>query len=126
MIRKKTFIVPITLFLLFSTLVIKAQVPVNEAPAAPLSKDILASLDSLMNQFHEKNSCYKPQDAEKMNIYGFNSLDLPKYSDSVIKYRLSLLESGIPLDYNRYVRPYIDLYAIRKKDLTSKILALSQ
>src|SRR5687768_1577953 len=109
MIRNKTFIVPITVFLLFSSLVVNAQVIGPEAGAAPISKDILASLDSLMNLFHEKNSCTKPLDTEKMNVYGFNSHDIPKYSDSVILYRLSLLESAIPLDYNRFVRPYIDL-----------------
>ncbi len=61
-----------------------------------------------------------------LNIYGFEETDVPIYADSVIAYRLSLLESEIPMDYNEYVRPYVNLYTVRKRNLSSKILAWSK
>lgn len=85
---------------------------------------IIATLDSLTHAFHiSKNP--SPVLSE-MNTYGFCEEDIPRYSDSVINYRLSMLESPIPLEYNEHVRGFIDLYAVRKRQLTSKILALSR
>lgn len=85
---------------------------------------IVASLDSLTNAFHLKYTDSKTID--DMNVYGFNEDDIPRYTDSTISYRLSLLESEIPLEYNQHVKGFIDLYAIRKRVLTSKILTLSK
>ncbi|MCU0423209.1 MAG: transglycosylase SLT domain-containing protein [Bacteroidia bacterium] len=61
-----------------------------------------------------------------LNIYGFEENDVPMYADSVVAYRLSLLESEIPLEYNEYVKPYVNLYTVRKRNLSSKILAWSK
>ncbi len=85
---------------------------------------IVASLDSLTNAFHLKYTDSKS--IGDMNVYGFNENDIPRYTDSTIRYRLSLLESEIPLEYNQHVKGFIDLYAIRKRELTSKILILSK
>lgn len=85
---------------------------------------IVASLDSLTNAFHLKYTDTKT--IGDMNVYGFNEDDIPRYTDSTISYRLSLLESEIPLEYNQHVKGFIDLYAIRKRMLTSKILTLSK
>ncbi|HLP33983.1 MAG TPA: hypothetical protein VK202_10940, partial [Bacteroidia bacterium] len=95
-------------------------------PAATSAEEerIVAALDSLYNAFHAHRT--DKRTAGDLNIYGFNELDIPQYSDSVIKYRLSLLESPIAMDYNEHVQGFINLYAIRKRNLTSKVLALSK
>jgi membrane-bound lytic murein transglycosylase D len=95
-------------------------------PAATSAEEerIVAALDSLYNAFHAHRT--DKRTAGDLNIYGFNELDVPQYSDSVIKYRLSLLESPIAMDYNEHVQGFINLYAIRKRNLTSKVLALSK
>jgi len=51
---------------------------------------------------------------------------VPVYSDSAYAYRLSLLETEIPLIYNQQVRAYIDLYTMRKRELVTRILAWSK
>jgi membrane-bound lytic murein transglycosylase D len=61
-----------------------------------------------------------------LNIYGFEENEVPVYSNEDIKTRLSLLETEIPLDYNDQVRPYIDLYTVRKRKLLAKVLTLSK
>jgi membrane-bound lytic murein transglycosylase D len=37
-----------------------------------------------------------------------------------------MMESGIPLDYNNHVKGFINLYGVRKKELTERILTLSK
>jgi membrane-bound lytic murein transglycosylase D len=61
-----------------------------------------------------------------LNIYGYNEEDVPVFSDSAYAYRLSLLETEVPLEYNEYVKSYIDLYAFRRRKLVSKVLAQSR
>lgn len=88
------------------------------------NEEMLAMVDS--NTIRVRNKLY-PQVAQgDLNIYGFEETDVPVYADSVYQYRLSLLESDIPMDYNQYVRPYIDLYTIRKRKLSAKVLAWSK
>src|ERR1043166_5030236 len=61
-----------------------------------------------------------------LNTYGFEDNDVPVFSDSAYAYRLSTLETEIPLQYNDQVRAYIDLYTIRKRELVGRILAWSK
>ncbi|MDQ3051321.1 MAG: transglycosylase SLT domain-containing protein [Bacteroidota bacterium] len=52
--------------------------------------------------------------------------DLPYYSDDIYRQRMSQLYSPIPLEYNDEVKKYIELYAYRKRELTSRMMGLSQ
>ncbi len=93
-------------------------------PKYTADMETLALVDS--NTLRIKNKLYPQVSAGDLNIYGFEENDIPVYADSVYAYRLSILESEIPLEYNQYVRPYIDLYTIRRRKLSSKILTWSK
>ncbi len=84
----------------------------------------LASIDS--NTIKLNNKLYPTVWKGDLNIYGFDENEVPIYSNEDIKGRIALIESEIPLDYNEYVRPYIDLYTVRKRLLLSKVLTLSK
>lgn len=101
-----------------------AQAPVASLTTRPNSDVVMGHLDSAMAVFHDKHYSFK-DDIEKLNIYGFDTTDVPTYSADVISYRLDMLESPIPLTYNQYVKGYIDLYAVKKKKLTQHILTWS-
>lgn len=90
----------------------------------PADEQQLAQIDS--NTLKWRNKLFPSVSQGDLNIYGFEETDVPIYADSVYAYRLALLESEVPMDYNEYVRPYIDLYTIRRRKLSSKILAWSQ
>lgn len=71
------------------------------------------------------------------NVIRFNSLDEfgsgvsangsgPRYSAEIYQQRISKITSPIPLEYNEQVAQYIDLYANRKRGLTSRVLGLSK
>ncbi len=58
----------------------------------------VARIDS--NTVNWRSKLYPTMDAGELNIYGFDEGDIPVYSDSVYAFRLSLLETEIPLEYN--------------------------
>ncbi|HEX5001970.1 MAG TPA: transglycosylase SLT domain-containing protein [Bacteroidia bacterium] len=53
------------------------------------------------------------------------SSNIPHYSDEIYRQRMSKIITPIPLEYNEQVSKYIDLYAYRKRGLTSRVLGLS-
>lgn len=84
----------------------------------------LATIDS--NTVKLRNKLFPIVWQGDLNVYGFEENEVPVYSNEDIKTRLSLLETEIPLDYNDQVRPYIDLYTVRKRKLLAKVLTLSK
>ncbi|MBL7914336.1 MAG: transglycosylase SLT domain-containing protein [Bacteroidia bacterium] len=70
------------------------------------------------------------------NVIRFNSqntlgdgkttkVDIPVYSDEIYAQRMSKLSSPIPLTFNAEVKKYIELYAYKRRELTSRVLGLS-
>ncbi len=88
---------------------------------------IAASLDSLANlKFFEGYDCASAKEIE--NIFGFTSGFVPVYADSVYYNRIKKLNAAttVNLTYNQYVRDYIELYAVRKRALTERVMGLAQ
>jgi membrane-bound lytic murein transglycosylase D len=84
---------------------------------------IAANLDSLAHlTFFEKG-----YDFVKSPVYHFSTDSIPWYSDKVFDDRMAKLDANSPfgLVYNNVVRSYIEMYAVRKRALTSRMLALS-
>lgn len=59
------------------------------------------------------------------NAYGFGPNEIVTYSDSVYAARVCEIPSAIPLEYDDAVQDYINLYAMRKKDLTERMIGKS-
>lgn len=110
------------IFALFPFLGIQAQ-SLFEGPNAE-TRYRIAQIDS--NTLKLRSKMYPSVYQGDLNIYGYNNGDVPVFTDSAYAYRLSLLETEIPLEYNKHVRSYIDLYAVRKRKLVSKVLATSK
>ncbi|HLP20671.1 MAG TPA: transglycosylase SLT domain-containing protein [Chitinophagales bacterium] len=51
---------------------------------------------------------------------------IPKYTEAEIREKLKLVPAIVPLNYNQYVKSFIDLFAYRKRGLMSRCLANSQ
>lgn len=118
------------LFLPFSVLLGQIKQPVDTSSKEfDFIKDdfIAASLDSLANlKYFEGYECASDKEIE--NIFGFTPGFVPVYSDSVYYDRLRKLDASTPikLTYNQYVRDYIELYAIKKRALTERVMGLAQ
>ncbi len=97
------------------------------AQSIAIDDPVVAVLDSLVNI----KICQKPivnNDGFKKKLFFFSEDSIPQYSDAIYESRLAKLDAESPFDliYNSHVKNFIDLYAIKKRDLTSKALALSQ
>ncbi len=88
----------------------------------------VASLDSLINfSFFVKDSS-QSSTREFIDIDESDSLFVvPSFHDSVYSQRLKVLDgkSPIDLDFNQYVKAYIDVYSKRRREQVNKMLGLS-
>jgi membrane-bound lytic murein transglycosylase D len=67
-------------------------------------------------------------DVATLNTHGFAPDEVPSYSPEVYHQRLLALDECTPfkLTYNDQVQAYIDMYAVRKRDQTARMLGLAQ
>ena len=88
---------------------------------------VLAMLDSLA-QLKYYGQVPFITDIDSLNVYNFPEGYVPTYPDSVLAARLAALnnETTIELVFNKQVKNYINLYAVKKRDLTSRILGLAE
>jgi|SRR6185312_865221 len=126
MLIKKAYILPVFVaFLLSGRVVAMPHDTLSKKDSAKFADDpIAANLDSLAHfSFFEKG-----YDVVKSSIYHFSSDSIPWYSDNVFDQRMAKLDANSPFDlvYNGVVKEYIEMYALRKRMLTSRVLALSK
>ncbi len=94
---------------------------------AMTDSQVLAMLDSLSMLKYYGDMAFIT-DVDSLNVYGFAPGQVPTWPDEVLAARIDSLnrETTIELTFNRHVKNYIDLYAVKKRDLTSRILGLAE
>jgi membrane-bound lytic murein transglycosylase D len=100
----------------------------NPEPLKIYSDDpVAAMLDSMVN-LKVFEYLKKEKSKKQAGKYNFAPDSIPVYNDLVIEARLARLDARSPfkLDYNEAIKAYIDLYAKRKKNQVSRMLALSE
>lgn len=121
----------LTLSLMLPVLLM-AQVPIRPDSTyrtKPLIEDdqVLVMLDSLANlKIFEDNQF--PNANHYQNWTNYSDTDIPVFSDSVYSERIADMNDQSPFEYvyNAQVRQFIDLYSVRKRKLTARILGLAQ
>ena len=70
---------------------------------------------------------YLQVDSIGLNIYGYGFDEVPLFADSIYNQRIEYLASQttIPLVYNVHVKRFIELYAVQRRKLTSRMLGLA-
>ena len=102
---------------------------ISDTIAVEVYKDdpVLAAMDSLWadERLHWQNF---DGDTLCQNVNNYPHDFIPEYSDSLIMARLEILNKATPLDleYNRYVKGFIALYADRRRELTSRVMGLAE
>ena len=88
---------------------------------------VIRMLDSLSLSSYLGNFKFVT-DTGKLNIHHFPANYIPTYSDSIYNLRIQKLNQTTPcnLFYNEDVKKYIGVYAMRKRNLMSRVLGLSQ
>ena len=87
---------------------------------------IKASLTSLNKDYNYRNPTSSVYDTLIYNVSDFRSDEVPKYTDAIYAQRLGDIPSLIRMDYNVYVRRYIDLYTLERREQVSRMLGLSR
>ena len=118
---KKTLIV-ISLISLISG-ISRSQVTNSTAAAVQVQEydPISAMLDSLTTLNHVVR--FNTVNAIDKEVC--TAITCPSFSDEVYRERISKINTPIPLAYNKYVKDFIDLYALRKRALTARVMGLS-
>ncbi|MBE6335462.1 MAG: LysM peptidoglycan-binding domain-containing protein [Lentimicrobiaceae bacterium] len=75
--------------------------------------------------YFEQNKLESSSKSE--NIYNYPENYVPSFPDSVYAERIDILrrQTTIELVYNKHVKSFIDVYAVKKRDHTSRILGLA-
>jgi len=124
------FLIFITLFHFSTT---NSQVKSVEIPSEPTVTDyfndnpMAAMLDSLAASilFKGKNIW---ADTAALNIYKYEADYIPQFTDSIYKMRIRNMRTVSPFKYvyNNDVQRFIDLYAQRRRQMTSRLLGLGE
>jgi len=93
----------------------------------PSTDPVLERIDDLSRLPWLRNDPFTT-DVAKLNTHGFAPDEVPTYSPEVYHQRLLALDEQTPfkLTYNDQVQAYIDMYAVRKREQTARMLGLSQ
>ncbi len=88
---------------------------------------VVRTLDSLLYHKYYRKTFFV-LDTTSIADLGFGPDEIPAYPDSIYEQRIELLnrETPIELTYNREVKSYINLYAVKKRNLTAKMLGLAE
>lgn len=88
---------------------------------------ILAMMDSLMSQKYFESKKFTT-DTCKLNKWGYCAEVIPSFDDVVYQERIARLDATSPFNliYSNAVKSYIDLYAVRKRNIVSRMIGLSQ
>ena len=142
---KHTCLFAMLLFFPFASLMAQSNNPVMHAPDSlevELSEQEINDLNSgravveestvmemldLVGSISTFRDVYLDIDTIAWNKYGFRRDEVPSYDDSVYMQRIQALasETTIPLTFNSHVKSFIELYANRRRQQSSRMLGLS-
>lgn len=88
---------------------------------------VMSMLDSLatLKVFSDAHS---PLEQKYPSWSNYSETDYPTFSDSVYAARIAVMNENSPFEYvyNNEVKKFIELYSVRKRKLTARILGLSE
>lgn len=92
-----------------------------------LDDPVLVALDALWEEERLQWQSFE-SDTVCLNTYNFDKSEVPVYSDSILAARLSVLNDATPmnLEYNKYVKAFINLYVKKRRETTSRVLGLAE
>jgi membrane-bound lytic murein transglycosylase D len=87
----------------------------------------VAEIDRILVQSYLNHYCFST-DKCVLNAYDYSPEHVPTFSSELVAQRMQVLDKNTPFDlvYNPTVQGFIDLYAVRRRDITSKVLGMSQ
>lgn len=105
---------------------IKKIQPLDLGEIALADDPFVARLDSMLNISFFINDSTVSSTEEFISTED-SAFTIPTFTDSIFEHRLALLNANTPfqLDYNDYVKRYIQVYSQRRREQVSRMLGLS-
>jgi membrane-bound lytic murein transglycosylase D len=107
---------------LLATRISKAQIIKEQVSVASNYDPIASTLDSLVTLTYVQR--LNPSATSATNT-AFKAFEVPVYSAEIYRNRIAKIQSPIPLCHNSMVQEYIDLYGVKKRGLTERVIGLS-
>jgi membrane-bound lytic murein transglycosylase D len=87
----------------------------------------IAEIDRILVSSYLNHYCYST-DQCFLNAYGYSPEAVPAFAADVVSSRMDILDRNTPFDlvYNSTVQGFIDLYAVRRRDISTKVLGVSE
>ncbi|MFN8776936.1 MAG: LysM peptidoglycan-binding domain-containing protein [Flavobacteriales bacterium] len=87
----------------------------------------IQAIDRMLVSAYLNHYCFS-RDQSTMNAFRYEEGIVPAFSPALIAERMRVLDQETPFDliYNPTVQGFIDLYAARKRELTSRVLGVSE
>jgi len=84
---------------------------------------IVATLDSLVSSHYVQ----KILESEEAGFpeSNFDGTEIPVYADDIYAKRIAKIQTDIPLTFNSEVKEYLNLYALKRRSLTQRVMGLS-
>lgn len=98
----------------------------NSGKAVVDESAVMEMLDLVSNISYFKD-VYLDIDTSVLNIYDYGKDEVPVFDDTIYQHRIEALarETTIPLIFNSHVKSFINLYAVRRRQQSSRMLGLS-
>ena len=99
----------------------------QDRQVAGLKKEEIDEIDRMLVASYLNHFCFSA-DPDIQNAYDYPADHIPNFPEELTRERLQVLDRESPFDlvYNDNVRDFIALYAVRRRDVTAKVLGLSQ
>jgi len=100
-----------------------AKVEFQMQPDAEFTAHLDLLITQLMKDFENGYT-----DSLELNTYNYPADSIPLVDDSTLKSRLEILNEKTPFDlgYNKRVKAFVNLYAVKRRSLSSKTMGLGQ
>ena len=86
----------------------------------------IAELDSMLQAFYNRLHYAERYDTLKLSYNTNAPVDVPRFPSDTIRERLKRIPAIMPMDYNSKVQTFIDVYTVRRRNLTSKLRGLEK
>lgn len=87
----------------------------------------IAEIDKILVSSYLNHYCFSTDECV-LNAYGYSPEMVPGFAPEVVSARMDILDRNTPFDlvYNSTVQGFIDLYAVRRRDISTKVLGMSE
>ncbi len=87
----------------------------------------LVEIDNILVAGYLNHYCFSADEC-LLNAFGYSPETVPVFTPEVVASRMAVLDRNTPFNlvYNSTVQGFIDLYAVRRRDISKKVLGMSE